>query len=265
MTMTGKACVLVVDDEVGVRTAVARGLRAEGMDVVTAGDGPGGLREASSDGVDVIVLDVGLPGLSGYEVVARLRRAGMDTPVLLISGNSGESEQATGFNLGADGYLVKPLSLLVLVAQVKALLRRGDPAPIPGPHQLRLGDLVVDRVAKTASWKGCVVGLSPREYALLYALITCPGTVVSKPQLRALVWGGQDAVTPNAVEVYIGYLRRKLERIGAVEVVRTVHVRGYQVQAAGEDWSVSTDLVKVALRGTGGARPDHHQGLVVRA
>ena len=227
--------VLVGDGEVGVRTVLCQGLRAEGMDVRSVDDGPSAFLQAISGAFDVIVLAVDLAGLSGYEVVIRLRGAGVDTPVLLISANDSETEQAKGLDLGADGYLVKPLSLLVMLAQVKALLRRraahvGDPG-----RRLQVGDLILEPATKTAIWKRCSIGLSPREYTLLHALLTRQGTVVSKPELKSLVWDGEVAVTANAVVVYVGYVRRKLEAIGAVDVVRTVHGHGYQVTVPVED------------------------------
>jgi DNA-binding response OmpR family regulator len=220
---------LVVDDEVEMRTAVARGLRAEGMDVVAAADGPSGLHAVLTVTFDVIVLDFILPGLSGYEVLERLRAEGVDTPVVVISAKGSETDQAEGFNMGADGYLVKPFSLLVLLAQVRALLRRREAHLGDGPRPLRVGDLVLDPATRTATWKGHSVAFSPREYALLHALASRPSTVVSKTELLRLAWGGEHAATPNAVEVYITYLRRKLDEVGAPEVIRTVHGCGYQL------------------------------------
>ena len=120
------ARVLVVDDEPGIRTALVRGLGAEGMEVEAVGDGHSALSAALTGGFDVIVLDIILPGLSGYRVLERLRAAGVDTPVLLLSAKDGEFDQADGLDLGADGYLVKPFAFVVLVAQLKALLRRRD-------------------------------------------------------------------------------------------------------------------------------------------
>src|SRR3954465_4426010 len=170
------ARVLVVDDEPGVRTAVARGLTAEGMQVVAVGDGPSALRAALTGSFDAVVLDIILPGLSGYRVLERLRAAGVDTPVLLLSAKEGEVDQADGLALGADGYLVKPFSFVVLVAQLRAMLRRRDAALGRTGQRGRLGALGVDPAARAVTWEGRSVELSPREFGLLHALATRPDT-----------------------------------------------------------------------------------------
>ncbi|GGN12022.1 DNA-binding response regulator [Lentzea pudingi] len=218
-----KPRVLVVDDEVGVRRALERGLSAEGMEVVTASDGPTALRVALTGAFDVVLLDIMLPGLSGYRVLQRMRADGVRTPVLMVSAKDGEVDQADGLDLGADGYLVKPFSFVVLVAQVRALLRRGGGAR----RKLTLGNLVIDRGLREVSWAGLDVSLSPREYAVLDVLASRAGSVVTKDELLRTVWGDEQAATRNAVEVYVGYLRRKLEAVGAGEVVRTIRGHGY--------------------------------------
>ncbi|MDN5917997.1 MAG: response regulator transcription factor [Pseudonocardia sp.] len=222
--------VLVVDDEAGVRAALRRGLTAEGMDVVALGDGDSALRAALTGGFDAVVLDVILPGLSGYRVLERLRAAGVGTPVLLISAKDGEIDQADGLDLGADGYLVKPFSFVVLVAQLRALLRRRD-AGSAAPR-VTLGQLVVDPGTRSAAWAGQELELSPREFAVLHALAVRPGAVVGKDELRELVWGAGEPVSRNVVEVYVGYVRRKLTAAGAGEVLRTERGRGYRVGAS---------------------------------
>jgi DNA-binding response OmpR family regulator len=217
--------VLVVDDEPGVRRALQRGLTAEGMDIVVAADGPSALQVARTGSFDAILLDIMLPGLSGYRVLQALRAEGVRTPVLLVSAKDGEIDQADGLDLGADGYLVKPFSFVVLVAQVRALLRRG--AAEGGGQRLRLGDLVVDRATRQVSMSGELVALSPREFAVLDVLASRAGSVVTKDELLRTVWGDEQAATRNAVEVYVGYLRRKLDAVGAGAIVRTVRGHGY--------------------------------------
>jgi DNA-binding response OmpR family regulator len=223
--------VLVVDDEVGVRTALSRGLRAEGMDVVAVADGPTALRAALFGEFDVILLDIILPGLSGYRVLQRLRAAGVDTPVLLVSAKDGEVDQADGLDLGADGYLVKPFSFVVLLARLRALLRRRVTEDDNVRPPLRVGQLVVEPDTRQVRWAGRAVRLSPREYTLIYALASRPDTVLSKDELRWMVWGDNQTVSPNAVEVYIGYLRRKLQAAGAENVLRTIRGQGYRFNA----------------------------------
>jgi DNA-binding response OmpR family regulator len=221
--------VLVVDDEPGVRRALERGLRAEGMEVVTAADGPSGLRAALTGNFDAVLLDIMLPGLSGYRVLERLRAAGVATPVLLVSAKDGEVDQADGLDLGADGYLIKPFSFVVLVAQLRAVLRRH----IAQHHEavLTLGDLVIDPARRRVSWAGRPVQLSPREFALLAALARRAGSVVSKDELLRAAWGDEQAASRNAVEVYVGYLRRKLDAVGAGAVLQTVRGHGYAIGA----------------------------------
>jgi DNA-binding response OmpR family regulator len=223
------ARVLVVDDEPGIRTAVARGLTAEGMEVVTLADGTSALAAALTGSFDAIVLDIILPGLSGYRVLERLRAAGIDTPVLLVSAKDGEFDQADGLDLGADGYLVKPFAFVVLVAQLRAMLRRRDAALGRSGQRVRLGSLIVDPTARLVSWDGEAVELSPREFALLHALACRPDTAVAKDELLRLVWGDENAASRNVVEVYVGYVRRKLEAVGAGHVLKTVRGYGYIV------------------------------------
>ncbi len=223
------ARVLVVDDEPGVRRALERGLRAEGMQVVTASDGPSGLRAALTGSFDAVLLDIMLPGLSGYRVLERLRAAGVATPVLLVSAKDGEIDQADGLDLGADGYLVKPFSFVVLVAQLRAVLRRH--ADQRREAVLTLGDLVVDPARRRVSWAGRPIQLSPREFAVLTALARRAGSVMSKDELLRAAWGDEQAASRNAVEVYIGYLRRKLDAVGAGAVLQTVRGYGYSVGA----------------------------------
>jgi DNA-binding response OmpR family regulator len=195
------------------------------MDVVAVGDGPTGLAHAETGGFDAVVLDIVLPGLSGYRVLERLRAGGDETPVLLLSAKDGEVDQADGLDLGADGYVVKPFSFVVLVAQLRALLRRRGPAA----GRVVLGPLVVDPAAGTASVSGREIELSGREVGVLHALASRPGETVTKDELLTAVWG-DGAAARNVVEVYVGYLRRKLAAAGADGLVTTVRGHGYRLE-----------------------------------
>lgn len=224
-----KPRVLVADDEPGVRRALERGLAAEGMDVVGTADGPAALQAALTGAFDVVLLDIMLPGLSGYRVLERIRAQGVHTPVLLVSAKDGEFDQADGLDLGADGYVVKPFSFRVLVAQVRALLRRST---ADARQSIRLGELDIERSRRQVRWAGSLVPLSPREFAVLDVLAGRAGVVVTKDELLRAVWGDEQAATRNAVEVYVGYLRRKLDAAGAGDVLRTVRGHGYVVSTA---------------------------------
>ena len=229
--------VLVADDELGVRRALQRGLYAEGMDVAAAADGPSALRAALTGAFDIVLLDIMLPGLSGYRVLERLRADGVRTPVLLVSAKDGEVDQADGLDLGADGYLVKPFSFRVLLAQVRATLRRAGAEAMR--QRLRIGELEVERARKQVRWGGADLGLSPREFAVLNVLVGQAGAVVTKDELLRAVWGDEQAATRNVVEVYVGYLRRKLDAVGAGDLLQTVRGHGYLVSTPELDAALS--------------------------
>jgi DNA-binding response OmpR family regulator len=214
--------VLVVDDERGLVRALERGLAAEGFTVDTADDGLTGLALAVERDYDAIVLDIMLPGRHGYDVLRDLRARDVWTPVLLLSAKDGEHDVADGLDLGADDYLVKPFSFVVLLARLRALVRR--PAE-PRPAVLRSGVIELDPAARTVRRAGAEVELTARELALLEYLMRHAGRTVGKIELLDHVWdSGEDL---NVVEVYVGYLRRKLGR----DVVTTVRGAGYRVDA----------------------------------
>ena len=215
---------LLVDDEVRLLAALRRGLVAEGFAVDLAGSGPEGLELARTGDFDAVVLDVMLPGMSGFDVVRRLRAEDNWVPVLMLSAKDGDHDQADGLDSGADDYLTKPFSFVVLLARIRALLRRGVRAR---PVVLSSGDLTLDPATREVRRDGELVPLTPREFLLLEYLIREAGRVVSKVELLDHVWDAAADTAPNAVEVYVGYLRRK---IGAERLV-TVRGVGYMLSA----------------------------------
>ncbi len=222
--------VLVVEDEVRLAHALERGLRAEGFGVDLAHDGESGLRLARDGGYDAVVLDIMLPKLSGYRVVERLRNANNWVPILLLSAKDGEYDQADGLDVGADDYLTKPFSYVVLVARLRALLRRGAPER---PAILRAGDLELDPATHVVRRGESDISLTPREFSLLDYLLRRRGEVVSKRALLEHVWNSLDEIDPNVVEVYIGYLRRKIDIPFGRRAVQTVRGAGYRLAADG--------------------------------
>ncbi|WP_433495399.1 response regulator transcription factor [Micromonospora sp. CA-248089] len=213
---------LVVEDETRLAAALRRGLSAEGFVVDVAATGPEGLDAARHGEYDAMILDVMLPGLSGYEVVRRLRAEQRWLPVLMLSAKDGEYDQADGLDCGADDYLTKPFSYVVLLARLRALLRRGAPRR---PAVLTVGDLRLDPARRRVTRADTEVVLTSREYALLDYLMRHPGEVVSKTELLDHVWDASVDTAPNAVEVYVGYLRRKIGR----ERLETVRGAGYRL------------------------------------
>ncbi|MET8278043.1 response regulator transcription factor [Micromonospora sp. NPDC005174] len=213
---------LVVEDEARLAAALQRGLQAEGFVVDVAATGPAGLDAARHGGYDAMILDVMLPGLSGYEVVRRLRAEQHWLPVLMLSAKDGEYDQADGLDCGADDYLTKPFSYVVLLARLRALLRRGAPER---PTVLAVGDLRLDPARRRVTRADAEVALTAREYALLDYLMRRPGQVISKIELLDHVWDASLETAPNVVEVYVGYLRRKLGR----DRLETVRGAGYRL------------------------------------
>ncbi|MEU4694794.1 response regulator transcription factor [Actinoplanes sp. NPDC023714] len=213
---------LVVEDEARLAAALRRGLQAEGFAVDVASDGQDGLEMARHGGYDAMILDVMLPRLSGYRVVRQLREERHWLPVLMLSAKDGEYDQADGLDCGADDYLTKPFSYVVLLARLRALLRRGAQAR---PVNLTFGDVELDPAERRVLVAGDEVTLTAREFALLEYLMRRPGQVVSKTELLDHVWDASMETAPNAVEVYVGYLRRKIGR----ERLETVRGAGYRL------------------------------------
>jgi DNA-binding response OmpR family regulator len=218
--------VLVVEDEVRLAEAIARGLRAEGFDIDVAHTGPDGLWRALEGVYSAIVLDILLPGLNGYAVCRQLRAEGNRTPVLMLTAKQGEHDEAEGLELGADDFLRKPFSFVVLVARLRALIRRTTNAP---DGVLAIGDLRVDP-HKRRCWRGpSEVVLTARELDLLVALARREGGAATKAELLAEVWGFDYDGDDNIVEVYVRYLRTKLDRPFARNSLQTVRTIGYRL------------------------------------
>jgi two-component system OmpR family response regulator len=208
---------LVVEDEARLARALRRGLLADGFTVDLAADGVAGLAAAHDGQYDAVLLDVMLPGLSGYEVVRRLRSEGNWVPVMMVSAKDGPYDQADGLDYGADDYLTKPFDYVVLLARLRALLRRqSDPRPPVLTHR----DVRLDPATREVTVADEAVALSPREYDLLEFLLRHPERVITKVELLDRVWDARGVgYEPNTVEVYVGYLRRKLGA-GLIETVR---------------------------------------------
>lgn len=218
--------VLVVDDEPALRESVRRGLVAGGWTVEAAPDGEIGLHVATEGNFDVIVLDIMMPRRSGYEVVRELRRREIWTPVLMLTAKDGEYDEADAFDLGADDYLVKPFSFVVLEARLRALVRRGAPER---PASFEAGDLVVDPAAREVRRDDERITVTAREYAVLEYLIRNRHQVVSKAQILRAVWDAAYDGDDNIVEVYIGYLRRKIDAPFGTRSIETLRGQGYRL------------------------------------
>ncbi|MEZ5115053.1 MAG: response regulator transcription factor [Candidatus Nanopelagicales bacterium] len=229
--------ILVVDDEVNLARAIQRGLEAEGFVVDLAHDGEEGLWAATEQQYDVIVLDLMLPRLNGYRVVERLRKREVWTPVLMLTAKDGDYDQADALDLGADDYLTKPFSFVVLVARIRALLRR---IVTERPAVLTVGTLTLDPVTRHVARGDTPIELTPREFALLEFLMRHPARVLSKSELLDHVWDAHFDGPLNVVEVYIGYLRKKIDAPFGVRSISTVRGFGYRLDAVEGSPSAST-------------------------
>ena len=220
--------ILGVEDERSLAAALQRGLRAEGFAVDVSGDGLDGLLRARTGAYDAVVLDVMLPGQSGYRVVQALRAEQNWVPVLMLTAKDGEYDEADALDVGADDYLTKPFSFLVLVARLRALLRRGAPQR---PAILSAGDLSLDPAARRVTRGDVEVELTAREFALLEYLLRRQGEAVAKSEILAHVWDEHLDSDLNLVEVYVGYLRKKIDAPFGRASLQTVRGVGYRLSA----------------------------------
>jgi DNA-binding response OmpR family regulator len=222
--------ILVVDDERTLALALKRGLQAEGASVDIALSGTDGLWMAQENGYDALVLDIMLPGINGFEICHRLRQENNWTPILMLTAKDGELDEAEALDAGADDYLTKPFSYVVLQARLRALMRRGAKER---PAILTAGDLSVDPAARRCRRADNEINLTAREFSVLEYLMRHPDQVVSKRDVLEHVWDYDFQGDPNIVEVYIRYLRNKVDRPFGRHAIETVRGSGYRVAADG--------------------------------
>jgi len=222
--------ILVVEDEERIADALKRGLEAEGFAVDIAATGTDGLWLATEQTYDAIVLDIMLPGMNGYKVCSSLREGGNWTPIIMLTAKDGELDEAEALDTGADDFLSKPFSYIVLVARIRALLRRGGRER---PSVLEVGDLKLDPAAHRC-WRGEVeIVLTPRQFSLLEYLMRKAGEVVSKAEILEHVWDYAFEGDPNIVEVYVRHLRKRIDEPFSRNAIQTVRLVGYRLAADG--------------------------------
>ncbi len=219
--------ILLVEDELKMARALRRGLEQDGHAVDLAGDGDDALSRAVENDYDAIVLDIMLPGRDGFSVCRELRSHGGWAPVLMLTARDGVEDRIRGLDAGADDYLIKPFAFGELLARLRALVRRGA---TERPAVLTVGDVVLDPAAHSVSRGGELVALSAREFALLEFLMRHPGEVVSRMRILEHVWDYDYGGLSNVVDVYVGYVRRKLEQPFGRPLIRTVRGVGYSLE-----------------------------------
>jgi two-component system OmpR family response regulator len=222
--------ILIVEDEARLAVHLKRGLEAEGYTVDVANDGTDGLWMATEQEYDLVLLDIMLPGLNGFRVCAGLRQAGRWMPILMLTAKDGEYDEAEALDTGADDYLTKPFSFVVLLARIRALLRRGA---AERPSVLTAGDLTMDPAAHRVTRGEAELRLTPREYAVLEYLMHHPDEAVPKSDILSHVWDWEFEGGCNIVEVYIRYLRKKVDEPFGVRSIETVRGVGYRLRPHG--------------------------------
>ncbi|MDO8186068.1 response regulator transcription factor [Conexibacter sp. JD483] len=219
--------VLVVEDEPKLRAAIRRGLSEDGLVCDVAERGEDALWMAGSSAYDAIVLDVMLPGIDGFETCRRLRADEVWAPVVFLTARDAVHDRIAGLDLGGDDYVTKPFSLAELSARLRALARRG---PVKRPSLLRAGELTLDPATRRVARAETEIDLSMREFALLEAFMRRPGEVLERHQLLDLAWGGDYENRSNVVDVYVRYLREKIDRPFGAETIETVRGVGYRLR-----------------------------------
>ena len=224
----GPRRVLVIEDDHDLSRAVADLLTDDGFLVEQRYDGESGLARAREESFDVIVLDIMMPRRNGFNVCLDLRAAGVNTPLLMLTAKDGEMDEVEGLEVGADDFLRKPFERSILLARIHALLRRYERNR---PQRLTVGPVSLDALRRKATSNGREVTLTPREFALLEFLMLNADNPLAKSEILSSVWGSDFDGDPNIVEVYIGYLRRKIDAKGQPSIIRTVRGVGYTVSA----------------------------------
>jgi len=219
--------VLLVEDDQRMAGLLRRGLEEEGHVVSTASDGPTGLGVAMSCEFDVIVLDIMLPGINGYEVARRLRQKECRTPILMLTARDSVPDIVEGLDRGADDYLTKPFSFEVLLARLRALIRRG---PVPRPVVMQVADLILNPARREASRGGKAIALTRTEYSLLEFLMRRPGQVISRTTLIEAVWGFEREIETNTLDAFISLLRAKVDSGRRTKLIHTVRGVGYTLK-----------------------------------
>ncbi|QCT40224.1 response regulator transcription factor [Candidatus Saccharibacteria bacterium oral taxon 955] len=219
--------ILLVEDDVAIAQSLKEGLEDEAYAVDVAHDGDGGYRTATADEYDVIILDVMLPEMNGYEVCRALRKDGNQTPILMLTARDAERDIVEGLDMGADDYLAKPFSFEVLLARLRALLRRPNEKL---EEILRVGDLMLDPSLKKVMRAAQEISLTAKEYAVLEYLMRNAGKVLSKEQIISHVWDFDADVLPNNVELFVMFLRRKIDKPFGSKLIHTVPGFGYKLE-----------------------------------
>ncbi|MCB9422297.1 MAG: response regulator transcription factor [Ardenticatenaceae bacterium] len=222
--------VLVVEDEPGIANFVRQGLAEAGYAVDLVGDGRSALDYALAADYDAYVLDILLPGMNGMDLLRDLRRRGDKTPALMLTARDTIDDRVEGLDAGADDYLVKPFAFPELLARVRALLRR---PPLQAGTVLQIGDLMMDTAKREVRRKENLIELSPREYAVLEYLMRHPHQVLTRTQIGEHVWNFDFYNESNVVDVYVGYLRRKIDQGSEASLIHTVRGVGYRISDKG--------------------------------
>ena len=224
--------VLVVEDDQGVRESLAMVLEYQDHDVVQAVTGEDGLRLVESESPDLVILDINLPGIDGIETCRLLRKRGIDTPVLMLTARQEVSDRVQGLDAGADDYLPKPFALDELLARVRSMLRRVGRSATHPTTTLEIGDLVLDPAARTVARSGSDIELTKIEFDLLELLVANAGTVLTRDVIQERIWGYDDDLGSNSLEVFVSALRKKTEQAGGERLIHTIRGVGYVARQA---------------------------------